>query len=224
MALPVIAAVAGRVAATGASSAVATGAKTAASSSMKQSAMKSRLLKSRVQTQATKSIQSQPINQSAGAVNQTQSFKQIMAMARSSAQKSGSEETNEQTNEEQELAQAAAKKVMPRAIAFLANQIAATFELGTAGTAFVVTWIIRLLTLGWLNVEMIYGRWIAKGKSKAIPPVAWAPIPMPLDTEAKFLQVGIIMADIFCLIMLILPFVFPIILLAAIGTAIGGIF
>lgn len=53
--------------------------------------------------------------------------------------------------------------------------------------------ILRLL---WMNIKMIYGSWIKKGKDAIIPPLSWDPIPMPVDKSAILLQGLVIVADI----------------------------
>lgn len=231
MALPVIAAAAGRTVVAGASRAAASGATKAASGAAKgatksavssTSQIKSQLQLARRQAQ-TEEPQSEPMmGQAITATSPTSQWKQMMAMARQlQAPQRQSEGEDAET---QELAKLAAQRMMPRATMFLANHVASALELSTAGTAFVVTWIARLITLGWLNVEMIYGRWIAKGKDKFIAPIAWDPIPMPIDKQATILQVIVILADIFCIIMLLLPFILPIIILGAIVGGITSVF
>ena len=218
MALPAIAATAGRITASAGRTAVSGTAKNAATI-RSVSQMKSQFQK----TQSDSTLTDSPIEQTATSASPTQQFKQAIASARRFSSSQSKEQNEEESNEEQELTQAAMKKVIPRGAAFLANHIATALELSTAGTAFIITWLIRFMSLGWLNVEMIYGRWIAKGKSKAIPPLSWAPIPMPIDKDAKILQVIIIMADVFCIVMVLLVFALPILLLTALFGSISSV-
>lgn len=60
----------------------------------------------------------------------------------------------------------------------------------------IVDIIIWLFTLGWLNLEMIYGTYFAKGKSRYIEPLSWDPIPMPIDKKAIILSGFIVAADL----------------------------
>jgi len=218
MALPAIAATAGRITASAGRTAVSGTAKNAATI-RSVSQMKSQFQK----TQSDSPLTDSSIEQTATSASPTQQFKQAIASARRFSSSQSKEQNEEESNEEQELTQAAMKKVIPRGAAFLANHIATALELSTAGTAFIITWLIRFMSLGWLNVEMIYGRWIAKGKSKAIPPLSWAPIPMPIDKDAKILQVIIIMADVFCIVMVLLVFALPILLLTALFGSISSV-
>ena len=218
MALPAIAATAGRLTASAGRTAVSGTAKNAATI-RSVSQMKSQFQK----TQSDSPLTDSSIEQTATSASPTQQFKQAIASARRFSSSQSKEQNEEESNEEQELTQAAMKKVIPRGAAFLANHIATALELSTAGTAFIITWLIRFMSLGWLNVEMIYGRWIAKGKSKAIPPLSWAPIPMPIDKDAKILQVIIIMADVFCIVMVLLVFALPILLLTALFGSISSV-
>ncbi|MBI2475521.1 hypothetical protein HYV69_03800 [Candidatus Uhrbacteria bacterium] len=223
MVLPAIAATAERFAA-GAGRAVASASsKGAKISSVAQ--MKSQFQKNKKQQENGEQLNS-ALEQTTMASSPTQQFKQTMAMARRlNSSKTDAEDTEQESDhgDEQALKQAAIKKVIPRGVAFLANQIATALELSTAGTAFIFTWFIRLFSLGWLNVEMVYGRWIAKGKSKAVPPLDWAPIPMPIDKDAKILQAIVILADVFCIVLLLLVFALPIILLTALFGSISSI-
>lgn len=230
MVLPAVAAVAGRVASTGTSS-IASGASKGVASTIKTtrksglsstSQIKSQLQQARRQKTDEETQPEPVIGQTFIATSPTSQWKQMMAMARILQTRQTSPETEDA--EAQELARLAAQKVIPRATLFLANHVATALELSTAGTAFVVTWIARLITLGWLNVEMIYGRWIAKGKNKFIPPIAWDPIPMPIDKQATILQIIVILADIICIIMVLLPFILPILILGAIMESVTSVF
>jgi len=222
MVLPAIAATAGRVTASAGRTAVSGTAKNAATI-RSVSQMKSQFQKTQDQTQENDEQPDSAPEKTDTAASPTQQFKQAIASARRFSSSQSKEQNEEESNEEQELTQAAMKKVIPRGAAFVANHIATALELSTAGTAFIITWLIRFMSLGWLNVEMIYGRWIAKGKSKAIPPLSWAPIPMPIDKDAKILQVIIIMADVFCIVMVLLVFALPILLLTALFGSISSV-
>jgi hypothetical protein len=222
MALPAIAATAGRVTASAGRTAVSASAKNAATT-RSVSQMKSQFQQTRNKTQENDEQQDSDSEEANAVASPTQRFKQAIASARKFGSSQTKTEDDEESNEEQELTQAAMKKVIPRGAAFVANHIATALELSTAGTAFIITWLIRFMSLGWLNVEMIYGRWIAKGKSKAIPPLSWAPIPMPIDKDAKILQVIIIMADVFCIVMVLLVFTLPILVLTALFDSISSI-
>ncbi|MBI4714217.1 hypothetical protein HY771_03475 [Candidatus Uhrbacteria bacterium] len=230
MPLPAIAVTAGRLAAgTGraVASSSAKGATGAAKVGSQTSQLKSQLQKARRQNQEQEpetNAQTTAMTQAISAGSPTQQLKQAISMARTNLLKAGAGNGEAESGDSQELVKIAAQRVIPRAIAFAANHIAGALELSTGGTAFVVTWLVRLITLGWLNVEMFYGRWIAKGKSKVIAPIAWDPFPMPIDKDANILQALVIIADIFCIILLILPFVLPIILFSAVVGGITSIF
>ncbi len=222
MALPAAAATAERTTTGAGRTAVSSTAKNAAPM-RSVSQMKSEFQQGQNQTQENDEQQDSDTDQSSATASPTQQLKQAIASARKFSSSLSKPDSEEESGEEQALAQAAIKKVIPRGIAFVANHIATALELSTAGTAFIITWLIRFMSLGWLNVEMIYGRWIAKGKSKAIPPISWAPIPMPIDKDAKILQVIIIMADVFCITLVLLVFAMPIILLTALFGSISSV-
>ncbi len=115
-----------------------------------------------------------------------------------------SKETEDDEEEKKTLAQKGKraavryvfKQAMRRGFIFLLDFIAAACDLSSAGISFVIDIFIYAFTLGYLNLEMIYGRWIAKGKSKIISPTSWFPIPMVVDPEAIILQSFIISMDI----------------------------
>lgn len=103
----------------------------------------------------------------------------------------------------QDAAHKAIKQNIPRGAAYLGNGIANALDLGTGGTSLIIDVFIYLITLGYFNVQMIYGSWIAKGESNIIPPLKWDPIPMPIDKDGIILQGLVIMADIVVVIALI---------------------
>lgn len=118
----------------------------------------------------------------------------------------------------QDLTQQAVKKSIPKMALFVTNGIAGGLELGTGGIAFLLTFFVRLFTLGWYNFEMIFGGLIMKGKHPIVGPLTWDPIPMPFEKKGKGdnslgLVLLVIMADLFVILglmigvtILILPF------------------
>ena len=96
----------------------------------------------------------------------------------------------------QDLVKRNAKASFKRGMIWLANTIAVSLDLGTMGIALIVDFAVYSFTFGYLNTEMVYGRWIAKGKHPLIGPISWAPIPMPIDKDAKILQGALIMLNI----------------------------
>jgi hypothetical protein len=105
-----------------------------------------------------------------------------------------------ETEETQEFVKKEAKAAAKRGAIAVVDLIAAALDISSAGLSFLVDFFIYMFTLGWLNLEMIYGTHIAKKKSKYISPISWAPIPMPVDKDAIILQAFIITADILLLI------------------------
>lgn len=123
---------------------------------------------------------------------------------------------SEKIADAQNTGQQAAKKIVPKAANWLASFLSSALDLGTAGASFLVTVFIYMITLGWLNVQMIYGSWIAKGKSSFIAPLSWDPIPMPIDKKGIILQGLVIMADLIFITMLVLFISIGILILLAI--------
>lgn len=129
---------------------------------------------------------------------QVSQFLMQTLMARSASERQLAKERAKQQQIEKVRAEVKkeAKAAIRRGAIWVVDLIAAALDLGSVGVAFLVDVFIYLFTLGWLNVEMIYGTHIAKKKSKFISPISWAPIPMPVDKEAIWLQSFIVAADI----------------------------
>ena len=74
------------------------------------------------------------------------------------------------------------------------DMLAAALDISSSGISFLIDIIIYFFTLGWLNLEMVYGKYFAKGKSRIISPLDWTPLPIPL--HPIFLHILVIFADI----------------------------
>lgn len=83
-----------------------------------------------------------------------------------------------------------------RGVLYIVSLLAAAFDLGSSGVSFIIDIFVYTFTLGWLNLEMIYGGWIMKGKSRYVSPLSWDPIPMPIDKNAVLLSIVVIAADL----------------------------
>lgn len=83
-----------------------------------------------------------------------------------------------------------------RGFVWIINQLALAVAGASAGVALVITAFIHILTLGWLNTEMIYGSYFMKGKSKIVGPLSYEPIPVPFDKKATILIAFVVAADI----------------------------
>ena len=89
-----------------------------------------------------------------------------------------------------------AKQAFRRLVIYIVDMIAMALDLSSATITLIIDWSLYLFTFSWLNLEMIYGRHMAKGKSKFIGPISWAPLKVPVDPNAIILQSLIISADI----------------------------
>ncbi|OGL98235.1 hypothetical protein A2318_01335 [Candidatus Uhrbacteria bacterium RIFOXYB2_FULL_45_11] len=117
------------------------------------------------------------------------------------------------TRAAQDAAKQAAKKMVPKAANAGANFISTALDLGTGGAGLVVTIFIHLLSLGWLNVEMVYGTWLKKGKDPVIGRLSWDPIPMPIDKNGIILQGMVIMADLIVITIVVILFAVQVLML-----------
>jgi hypothetical protein len=116
------------------------------------------------------------------------------AIARKDAQEDEEEQQDsaqEAESKENEKKRRVLKAGARRGGMLVANYIAGALD-GT-GIGFLVGFFVHLFSIFELLLEKIYGRHMAKGKSKIIPPLSWEPIPlMPqIDPNAVILQ-GII--------------------------------
>lgn len=120
------------------------------------------------------------------------------ALAKQQAQTKEQEQTNQTREHVKQETKAAAR----RGIIYIVDSIAAALDIGSLGVSLLIDFFIYMFTLGWLNLEMIYGTYIAKKKSKYISPISWAPVPAmdQIDKGAYFLQGFIIAADIFVVV------------------------
>ncbi|MBI4256734.1 hypothetical protein HY626_01600 [Candidatus Uhrbacteria bacterium] len=131
----------------------------------------------------------------------------LIAQTAQQTQAKKSEQANAQTIQQRQEIKQTAKAAMKRGAIFVTDSIAAAFDLGSSGLSLIIDIFIYLFTLGWLNLEMIYGKYFAKGKSKFIGPISWDPIPMPLDKDAIILSGFVVAADIaLCVVGVILAF------------------
>jgi hypothetical protein len=108
----------------------------------------------------------------------------------------------------------AAKNVMQRGAIYAADLIASALDLGTSGVALVVDIFVYALTLGWLNVELIYGRIIMDDKDPFISALSYDPIPIKfIDPKANFLAAVVVAADIALVFAVLILFTFQLILM-----------
>ena len=123
--------------------------------------------------------------------------------AKQQAQQQQEQQVSEETRKEREKLKQTAKSAVKRGAIFVVDLLAGALDLSSFGISFIVDVFLYAFTLGWLNLEMIYGRYFAKGKSRFISPLSWDPIPMPVDKNALILSGFVVMADIAVVIALL---------------------
>ncbi len=131
--------------------------------------------------------------------NRRTQFLERGIMARTAKQQAEANKTSATAGEAEEARdeiKKQAKAAFRRGIVYLVDLLAAALDMGTGGLSFFVDIFMYLFTLGWLNLEMVYGRWLAKGQSKYISPISWAPFKIPVDQNAFMLQCAIVTADL----------------------------
>ena len=131
--------------------------------------------------------------------NRRTQFLERGIMARNAKQQAEANKTSataKETEETRDEVKKEAKAAFRRGMVYLVDLIAAALDMSTSGLSFIIDIFMYLFTLGWLNLEMIYGRWLAKGQSKYISPISWAPIKLPVDENAFMLQCAIVTADL----------------------------
>lgn len=103
-----------------------------------------------------------------------------------------------------------------RASFFWSNLFFCALEVATFGLAAFFVFFPHAVALGRLNLEMIVGKWICKGKNPIIPAISWDPIPLSMiDKNANFMQIIIIMSDLIFVASLVMPFVLLAMLISA---------
>jgi len=120
----------------------------------------------------------------------------MQRMAKQQAQKQQAERDRAGASTLQNEFKKNAKAAFRRGLISVVNFVAAALDLSSVGITFIIDVCIYIFTLGWLNLEMIYGRWFVKGKSRYISPLSWDPIPMPVDKNAVILSVVVVAADL----------------------------
>lgn len=112
------------------------------------------------------------------------------------AQSQQNQQVDEETRQQREELKKVAKATMRRGAIYVTDLLAAAFDIGSSGISFIIDIFFYMFTLGWLNLEMIYGKYFAKGKSRYVGPISWDPIPMVVDKEALILQGFVVAADL----------------------------
>lgn len=95
-----------------------------------------------------------------------------------------------------------AEAAMKRGIIYVVDLIAGCCDLGTLSITLLIDIFIYMFTFGWLNLELVYGRWFRDGKDILISPLSWDPIPVPVDPEANVLMGILVAADLALLFLL----------------------
>ena len=127
--------------------------------------------------------------------------------AKQQAQQQQEQQVSEETKKERDKLKQTAKSAVRRGAIYVIDLLAGALDISSSGISFIVDIILYLFTLGWLNLEMIYGKYFAKGKSRYVGPLSWDPIPMPVDKDALILSGFVVAADItLALAFLILTF------------------
>lgn len=88
-----------------------------------------------------------------------------------------------------------AKAGFKRGTAFVIGSIAAVIDMGTWVTT-IIDAFYYVAIFGWMNVQMIYGSYMAKGKSFIVDPLDWEPLPLKGVISPILLHIALIAADI----------------------------
>ncbi|TAL49837.1 hypothetical protein EPN81_04555 [Patescibacteria group bacterium] len=121
---------------------------------------------------------------------------QIVTQQAEAQQQAQEQEATEETKKQHQKTEELAKSTMRRGTFYVINLLGSALDTATAGISLIFTVFFYIFSLGWLNLEMVYGKFFAKGKSRFISPLSWDPIPMPVDKDALILCGFIVVADI----------------------------
>lgn len=129
------------------------------------------------------------------AILMMQQQQSMVAKQREATQSAIQQETRASTKK---AAKQVAQKTVTRGVRWILEGIMGAIDIGSAGVGIIVTILFQLIDLAWMNVEMVYGSYIAKGKSKFIMPLDWTPLPIPLP--AIWLHILVIFVDVLVVI------------------------
>jgi hypothetical protein len=119
-------------------------------------------------------------------------------MARTKAdQMPDGKEGQEARSKIQKEVRKAANVAIRRGVEYLIQSVAGILDLGTWVT-FIADLFIHAFVLLDLNIQMIYGYYIAKDKSLLFPALKWAPLRLPLPDI--FLHAGVVLLDLIVLL------------------------
>jgi len=127
---------------------------------------------------------------------QAQGIKAKLQAARTELKRQAANQVKQKVQKE---VKQAVKAGVKRGVIYIADSIGASLDMSTAGISTLVDVFMYLFTFGWLNVEMIYGTFIAGGKSNIIAPLTVDPIPVPFEKKtANLMAVFLLLAaDVF---------------------------
>lgn len=117
-----------------------------------------------------------------------------------------------------------ASQVMRRAVNFIIGAIASLIGVGTAGIGFIVTGFMAMLTLGDLNLQMIWGYYVSKKKSWLFPPLEWDPLPVKNILPDKYLHGALVVVDIVVAATLVMAIMIFIVMVMIVPIIMGGAF
>jgi len=121
---------------------------------------------------------------------------QIQAKQRQKQEAEAQKKNDSEGDSKQDQIKKDAKAGMRRGMVYLVDLLAGGLDMGTGGLSFFIDIFMYGFSLGWLNLEMFYGLHLAKGKSRYISPISWAPFKIPVDEKAYMLQIAILTADL----------------------------
>ncbi len=137
-------------------------------------------------------MQGQVLAQQAAMAERLQSMKQ---MARTKADQALESKEGQQAKDKlQKEVRKTAKVAIRRGVEYVINFVCGSIDTGTVGVSLIVDIFIYAFTLVDLNIQMIWGYYIAKGKSLLFPALDWTPLKVPLPVI--LLHAGLVLFDI----------------------------
>lgn len=99
-------------------------------------------------------------------------------------------------------AAALARTSLRRGLNYLVTFISNAIGIGTAGTGYLLSGVLSLVSLIDINLMMIWGYYLSGKKSVLFPPLDWSPLPLKHILPDIWLHIGVIILDLMMVLLI----------------------